>query len=65
MTVIGIEQIDDTVKVHTKRDLRPLMAYLLWASLMVLALVVVGSCDDNNGMYQGPNDDAPKYGKPR
>jgi hypothetical protein len=64
--IVGIEQIDDTVIMHSKRDLRPILAYFLWAVMMAATLLVVGSCDDsNNGMYQGPNDDAPRYGRPK
>lgn len=65
MTVVGMEQIDNQVIIHQKRDLKPLMAYLVWTVLMVAALLVVGSCDDSGGMYQGPNDDSPRYGAPK
>lgn len=63
--VIGVEQIDDIVITHTKRDLRPIVSHFIWAALMVVTLLVAGSCDDSSGMYQGPNDDTPRYGGPK
>lgn len=59
--VIGIEQVDDNVTFHEKRDYRPYISYLVWAILMVATLLVVASCGDSNGLYQGPNDDVPSW----
>jgi hypothetical protein len=62
---IGIEQVDDKVTMHYAWDPRPIFAYLAWAAIIAIVLLVAGSCDDGNGMYQGPNDSAPRYGGPR
>jgi hypothetical protein len=62
---VGIEQIDDKVFRHTTIDLHPIVSLLVWAILTVTMLGVVASCDDNSGMYQGPNDKTPRYGGPK
>lgn len=54
----------DEIITHTKVDLKPLIAPSIWAILLVIMLSVAGSCDEN-GMYQGGNDDTPRYGGPR
>lgn len=63
--VVGMHQVDDKVTTHYTWDIRPALAYLLWTAMVIAMLLVAGSCDDNNGMYQGPNDNAPSYGGPR
>lgn len=62
--VIGVEQVNDRTIHHTAIDLRPIATFLAWAILTVAALFVAASCDDH-GMYQGPNDDSPRYGGPK
>jgi hypothetical protein len=63
--VIGVEQINSAQIEHTTIDWRPIISLLVWAVLSVSALLVATSCDSQNGMYQGPNDDSPRYGAPK
>ena len=33
----------------------------LWAVMLVAAVVVLASCGDDGGLYQGGNDDSPRW----
>lgn len=63
--VVGTHQVNNKVTTHYAYDFRPALAYLLWAAMMTIALLIAVSCDDSNSMYQGPDDDTPQYGAPR
>jgi hypothetical protein len=62
--VIGVEQVGTKQIEHTKIDPRPILSLIAWALLTILVLGVAADCDDS-GMYQGPNDESPRYGGPK
>lgn len=57
--VVGVEYVNGKTIIHEKRNPRALITFIAWALISAALFGVVASCDE--GMYQGPGDDQPRY----